>query len=366
MVTTAESYRICRHRHEEERMDPTGTIRLGRTNLQVTRLGLGTAPLGGLYDAVGDDAAVATVRRAWELGLRLFDTAPLYGAGLAERRLGAGLAGHPRDGYVLATKVGRVLVPHAATADSAGRVGSANSAGPVGSANSAAQDIYVEDSGLTPVFDFSYDATLRSIDDSLRRLGVDRIDIAHIHDPDDHYAAALNGAYRALHELREQGVIGAVSAGMNQSAMLTDFARDGDFDCFLLAGRYSLLDQSGLADLLPVAAEKGIAIIAGGVYNSGLLADPRPGATFDYAPASDELVARARRIGAVCARHGVPLPAAAIQFPFGHPAVASVAIGARSVAEIEENAAMFTHPIPSALWSELKAEKLLQEGVPTP
>lgn len=332
-------------------MDPTGTIRLGRTNLQVTRLGLGTAPLGGLYDAVGDDAAVDTVRRAWQLGLRLFDTAPLYGAGLAERRLGAGLAGLARDQYVLATKVGRVLVPRG------------TAAGPAGSAG---QDIYVEDSGLTPVFDFSYDATLRSIDDSLRRLGVDRIDIAHIHDPDDHYAAALNGAYRALHELREQGVIGAVSAGMNQSAMLTDFARDGDFDCFLLAGRYSLLDQGGLADLLPVAAEKGIAIIAGGVYNSGLLADPRPGATFDYAPASDELVTRARRIGAVCARHGVPLAGAAIQFPFGHPAVASVAIGARSVAEIEENAAMFTHPIPSALWSELKAEKLLHEGVPTP
>ncbi|BCJ34507.1 oxidoreductase [Actinocatenispora thailandica] len=331
-------------------MDPTGTIRLGRTNLQVTRLGLGTAPLGGLYDAVGDEAAVDTVRRAWQLGLRLFDTAPLYGAGLAERRLGAGLAGLDRDRYVLATKVGRVLVARGSTAG----------------ADPAGQDIYVEDSGLTPVFDFSYDATLRSLDDSLRRLGVDRIDIAHIHDPDEHYAAALDGAYRALHELREQGVIGAVSAGMNQSAMLADFARDGDFDCFLLAGRYTLLDTGGLADLLPVAAAKGIAIIAGGVYNSGLLADPRPGATFDYAPASDELVARARRIGAVCARHGVPLPAAAIQFPFGHPAVASVAIGARSVVEIEENAAMFTHPIPSALWSELKAEKLLEEGVPTP
>jgi D-threo-aldose 1-dehydrogenase len=348
MVTTARSYRICRHRHEEERMDPTGTTRLGRTNLHVTRLGLGTAPLGGLYDAVGDEPAIDTVRRAFDLGLRLFDTAPLYGAGLAERRLGAGLAGLDRDAYVLATKVGRVLVPRG-TAD-----------------DSASQDIYVEHSGLTPVFDFSYDATLRSIDESLHRLGADRIDIAHLHDPDDHYAAALDGAYRALHELREQGVIGAVSAGMNQSAMLTDLARDGDFDCFLLAGRYSLLDQGGLADLLPVAAERGIAIIVGGVYNSGLLADPRPGATFDYAPASDELVARARRIGAVCARHGVPLAAAAIQFPLGHPAVASVVIGARSVAEIEENAAMFTHPIPSALWSELEAENLLREGVPTP
>lgn len=329
-------------------MDAIGTTRLGRTNLHVTRLGLGTAPLGGLYRTVGEAQAVDTVHRAWQLGLRLFDTAPLYGSGLAERRLGAGLAGRVRDEYVLATKVGRRLVPHGSVADP------------------AVQDIYVEDSGLDPVFDFSYDGTLRSIDDSLGRLGVDRIDIAHIHDPDEHYAAALDGSYRALHELRAQGVIGAVSVGMNQSAMLARFARDADFDCFLLAGRYTLLDTGALDDLLPVAAEKGIAIIAGGVYNSGLLADPRPGATFDYLPAPAEVLDRTRRIGAVCARYGVPLAAAAIQFPLGHAAVASVAIGARSVAEIEENAAMFTHPIPSALWSELKAEKLLPEGVPTP
>ncbi|HEY3504926.1 MAG TPA: aldo/keto reductase [Actinocatenispora sp.] len=329
-------------------MDPTGTVRLGRTDLAVTRLGLGTAPLGGLFDAVGDDAAIATVRRAWEMGLRLYDTAPLYGYGLAERRLGAGLADRPREAYTLATKVGRLLVPAGSAAGSAG------------------QDVYVERSGYEPVFDYSYDATLRSVADSLGRLGVDRIDVAHIHDPDEHHDEALTGAYRALAELRAQGVIGAVSAGMNQSAMLTRFAREADFDCFLLAGRYTLLDTSGLADLLPVAAERQISVIAGGVYNSGLLADPKPGAMFDYAPAPADLVDRALAIRAVCARHGVPLKAAAIQFPLGHSAVASVVIGARSVAEIEENITMFTHPIPDQLWSELKAEKLLGEGVPTP
>lgn len=329
-------------------MDPTSTARLGRTELSVTRLGLGTAPLGGLFDRVGDEAAEATVRRAWDLGLRLYDTAPLYGYGLAERRLGAGLAGRPRADYVLATKVGRMLVPAGSAGESAG------------------QDVYVEESGLEPVFDYSYDATLRSIDDSLSRLGVDRIDVAHIHDPDEHFAEALAGSYRALAELRSQGVIGAVSAGMNQSAMLTRFAREADFDCFLLAGRYTLLDASGLADLLPVAAERQISVVTGGVYNSGLLADPRPGAMFDYAPAPAELVDRALAVRAVCERHGVPLKAAAIQFPLGHPAVASVVIGARSVAEIEENVAMFTHPIPEQLWSELKSEKLLAEEVPTP
>ncbi len=332
-------------------MDPTGRVRLGNSALEVTRLGLGTAPLGGLYQQVGDRQAVGVLCRAWELGLRLFDTAPLYGSGLAERRLGAGLAGRPRAEYVLASKVGRVLVPRDATDCTPGPGG---------------QDIYVEESGMVPVFDYSYDATRRSLADSLDRLGVERIDVAHIHDPDEHYAPALDGAYRALHELREQGVIGAVSVGMNQSGMLTRFATAGDFDCFLLAGRYTLLDTSALADLLPVALRRGISIIAGGVYNSGLLADPGPGAYYDYRPASAELVDRAVRLGQVCARHGVPLKAAAIQFPLGHPAVRTVVIGARSVAEIEENVSLFRHPIPEALWTELKTERLLAEEAPVP
>jgi D-threo-aldose 1-dehydrogenase len=328
-------------------MDPTQQVPLGTTDLTVTRLGLGTAPLGGLYAPVGDAAATATVERAWQLGLRLYDTAPLYGYGLSERRLGAALAPRDRDGYVLASKVGRVLVPR-------------------GRPESAGQDFWTEDSGVEPVFDYSYDATMRSLEESLRRLGTDRVDVLHIHDPDEHYAEALDGSYRALAELRRQGVIGAVGAGMNQAPMLARFAREGDFDCFLLAGRYTLLDQSGLAELLPLAAAKKISIIAGGVYNSGLLADPRPGAFYDYQPAPDDLVARAVAVRAVCERHGVPLKAAALQFPFGHPAVATVVIGARSPAEIEENVRMLTHPIPHDLWSELKADNLLGKEVPTP
>ena len=327
-------------------MDPTQPVRLGTTNLTVTRLGLGTAPLGGMYTPVGDAAATATVDRAWDLGLRFYDTAPLYGYGLSERRLGGALAARPRDSYVLATKVGRLLVP-AGAAD-------------------GAQEFWTEESGVEPVFDYSYDATMRSVDDSLRRLGADRIDVLHIHDPDDHYEQAIDGAYRALAELRAQGVIGAVGAGMNQGAMLARFARDGDFDCFLLAGRYTLLDQSGLDELLPLCAEKTISVVAGGVYNSGLLADPRPGAPYDYQPAPADLLDRAIAIGQVCARHGVPLKAAAIQFPFGHPAVATVVIGARSPEEIDENVRMLTHPIPDDLWSELKADNLLGEEVPTP
>jgi D-threo-aldose 1-dehydrogenase len=329
-------------------MDPTQQVRLGTTSLTVTRLGLGTAPLGGMYAPVGDAAATATVDRAWQLGLRLYDTAPLYGYGLSERRLGAALAPRPRDGYVLASKVGRLLEP------------------PQGAGDPGAQVFWTEETGVEPVFDYSYDATLRSVDDSLRRLGTDRIDVLHIHDPDDHYEQALEGAYRALAELRAQGVIGAVGAGMNQGAMLARFARDGDFDCFLLAGRYTLLDQSGLDELLPLCGARQISVIAGGVYNSGLLADPRPGAPYDYQPAPGDLLNRALALGQVCARHGVPLKAAAIQFPFGHPAVATVVIGARSPAEIEENVRMLTHPIPDDLWSELKADNLLGEEVPTP
>lgn len=328
-------------------MDPTQQVRLGTTDLHVTRLGLGTAPLGGMYAPVGDAAATATVDRSWELGLRFYDTAPLYGYGLSERRLGGTLASRPRDEYVLASKVGRLLVP-------------------VGEAAGGAQEFWTEQTGVEPVFDYSYGATMRGVEESLRRLGLDRIDVLHIHDPDDHFEQAVSGAYRALAELRSQGVIGAVGAGMNQAAMLARFAREGDFDCFLLAGRQTLLDHSGLDELLPLCAEKRISVIAGGVYNSGLLADPRPGAHYDYLPASADLLKRAIAIGRVCARHGVPLKAAAIQFPFGHPAVASVVIGARSPEEIEENVKMLTHPIPDDLWSELKADNLLAEEVPTP
>lgn len=285
------------------------------------------------------------VEGALELGLRLFDTAPLYGFGLAERRVGRVLRAAAREDYVLSTKVGRLLRPDAEP--------------------DPAQP-YRGAPAVNPVFDFGYEATLRSFDESLQRLGLDRVDIVHVHDPDQHYEAALSGAYRALDRLRSEGVIGAVGAGMNQAEMLARFAREAEFDCFLVAGRYTLLDQVALAELLPVCQERGIAVIAGGVFNSGILANPGPGAMFDYAPAPPDLIGRAGRIGEVCARWGVPLKAAAVQFPLGHPAVASVLVGCRSVEELDEDVRMFAHPVPPGLWDELKHDGLLAAGAPVP
>ncbi len=313
---------------------------------ELPSLGLGTAPLGGLYSPISDDEAQRVIEAAWNHGLRFFDTAPLYGHGNAERRLGAVLAGRPRDSYVLATKVGRLL---------------RRPASPAG------EDAYYKGTPPErPVFDFSYDGVMRSFEESLGRLGLDRIDILHLHDPDAHEAEALSGAWRALEALRSQGLVRAVGAGMNQWEMLARFAQAAPFDCFLLAGRYTLLDQSALPTLLPLCARRGVRIVAGGVYNSGLLADPRPGAKFNYDDAPPELIARARRLGDVCRAHGVPLKAAAMQFPAFHPAVASVLIGARSVAELDENLAMSRVPIPAGLWDELRRQGLIAEGAPTP
>lgn len=329
-------------------MKPRARVPLGKTKLAVTRLGLGTAPLGGLYETVGEDQADALVERAWDLGLRLFDTAPLYGYGLAERRLGRILRQKPRQRYALSTKVGRLIRPGADPEPG----------------QAFAREPAIE--ALNPVFDYGPDAIEQSLRESRERLGIERIDIAFIHDPDQHYDQALHGAYPALARLRQQGIIDAVGAGMNQAEMLAQFARAADFDVFLLAGRYTLLDQSGLHELLPLAAEKGIAILAGGVYNSGILADPRPGATYDYAPADAELLERARQLEAVAARYDVPLKVAAIQFPLGHPAVTSVVIGARSTRELDENVAAFRHPIPAALWRAFKSEGLLPAETPVP
>jgi D-threo-aldose 1-dehydrogenase len=311
----------------------------------VTRLGLGTAPLAGLFEAVPEHQALAVIERSWEAGIRFYDTAPLYGHGLAEIRVGKVLKRKPREELTLASKVGRLL-----------RAGAPPEPG----------QSFRDTPPVNPVFDFSYDGVMRSVEESRERLGLERIDILHIHDPDDHYNAALNGAYRALDRLRTDGVIAAVGAGMNQAEMLTRFALEANFDCFLLAGRYTLLDQVALKQLLPVCLEKGVAIIAGGVYNSGILADPKPGAHYNYQAAPPELIERARRIGAVCARHGVPIKAAAIQFPLGHPAVTCVVVGCRSVAQLDESIAMFELAIPPAMWQELKHEGLLGPETPTP
>ncbi|MDQ0393428.1 aldo/keto reductase [Labrys monachus] len=312
----------------------------------VPALGFGTAPLGGLYAPVSPEDAAATLELAWARGVRFFDTAPQYGNGLSERHLGAFLAAKPREDFVLATKVGRLLrVP----------------------AGAQGEDAYYKGTPPErPVFDFSYDGVMRSVEESLARLKLARVDILHIHDPDDHYEAAISGAYKALDALRSQGVIKAVGAGMNQWQMLARFAQDGVFDCFLLAGRYTLLDQSALAEFLPLCQARNIAVFAAGVYNSGILADPRAGAKFNYDDAPTPLVEKALRIEAVCRRHGVPLRAAAMQFPSAHPAVVSTLTGARNPAELGDNLDMAETSIPSALWSDLVEEGLIPAEAPLP
>ena len=314
----------------------------------MTELAFGAACIGNLFTPVTEADARAAVETAWAAGVRYFDTAPHYGLGLSERRLGAALRDRPRDSYTLSTKVGRLLEPQP---DAAGD-DLAN-----GFAVPATQ---------RRVWDFSADGVRRSIGSSLERLGLDRIDIAYLHDPDDHGPQALAEAYPALERLRTEGVLGAIGVGMNRTALLTRFVRETDVDVVLLAGRYTLLDQGGLDELLPEAGRRGVSVVVGGAFNSGLLADPRPGATFDYAAAPDALLQRALRIKAVCERHGVPLRAAALRFPLGHPAVASVLVGLRSAEEARDAAGMIGHPVPDALWAELRAEGLLPESVPVP
>jgi D-threo-aldose 1-dehydrogenase len=324
-------------------MDPDARVPLAATGVSVTQLGLGCAPLAGLYEAVSDDAAAQTVDTAWRLGVRLFDTAPLYGSGLSERRVGAALRGRPRDELVLSTKVGRLLEP-----------------------GGEGNPLFEGAPAATPVFDFSYDGALRSLEASLERLGLDRVDLVLIHDPDDHYEAAVEGAYAALERLRAERVVRAIGVGMNQSEVLVRFARDTDVDCFLVAGRYTLLDVSANVELLPLCEEKGIRVIAGGVFNSGILASGDGSGRYDYGPAAPELAERARALASVCARWDVPLQAAALQFPLGHPAVACVLVGCRSAAEVDEDARLFGLELPPELWDELRAERLLPANAPVP
>ncbi|MFN8021720.1 MAG: aldo/keto reductase [Acidimicrobiales bacterium] len=298
------------------------------------RVGLGTAPLGNLFEALSDEQAQATVDAAWDTGVRFFDTAPLYGHGLAEIRLGRALASRPRDQYVLATKVGRLL-RHVD--------------------GLRPDTIFRDVPDVDPVYDLSRDAVLRSIEESLGRLGVDRLDVVHVHDPDDHEADALATGFPTLIELRDQGVIGAVGCGMNQVEMLERFVERVDLDCLLIAGRWSLLDRRAGERLLPRCAERGIDVFVGGVFNSGLLATPSPGATFDYAPAPAHLVAAAQAMADLCASAGLTLPAAAVQFSLRHPAVSRVVLGARSPAEMRDDVAFASADVPEHLWGELDA-----------
>ncbi|MFJ2741137.1 aldo/keto reductase [Streptomyces sp. NPDC087440] len=314
---------------------------LGGSRAAVSPLGFGAATLGNLFAEVSDDDAHAAVDAAWAAGVRYFDTAPHYGLGLSERRLGAALRGRPRDTYTLSTKVGRLLEP-------------GGSGGP--------DEGFAVPADRRRVWDFSADGVRRSVEDSLHRLGLDRIDVAYIHDADecaDGGEQALREAYPALERLRSEGVIGAIGAGMNQVAPLERYLTETDADVVLCAGRYSLLDQRAGRSLLPEALRRGRSVVIGGVFNSGLLADPQPGATYDYKAAPVELLGRALRIKKIAEAHGVPLRAAALNFPFRHPAVASVLVGMRSAAEAADAAAMLAVDVPDELWGELREEGLL-------
>ncbi|MEU6860485.1 aldo/keto reductase [Glycomyces sp. NPDC046736] len=317
--------------------------RLGATDVEVSAVGLGCAPLAGLYTPVEEAVATATVDAAWDGGVRHFDTAPHYGAGLSEERLGQALAAKPREAVTLSTKLGRVLVDH-----------------------EGQWDLWSEPNGKAAVFDFSYRAAFASHLGSLERLGTDRVEIGLVHDPDDHPGAALEGTYRALAELKAAGRVGAIGIGMNSTDAAADLVSRADFDVALIAGRYTLLDQSALDKLYPLCLERGVSVIAAGVFNSGILADPSPGARFDYAGADRQVLARAQAISTICDRYDTPLRAAALQFTAAHPAVASILVGARNPAEVDDALAMYAHPIPGALWHDLKRAGLLTEEAPVP
>lgn len=300
--------------------------------LSLPRIGLGTAALGGLFEPVREEQAVATIERAWERGVRFFDTAPLYGFGRSEQFLGRVLAGRPRGEYVLATKVGRLL-----RADAPPDPG---------------QPFWRGVPALNPVFDFSRDGVLRSLEESLGRLGIDRVDVVHVHDPDDHLDEAIDDAYPALARLRDEGAIRAVGVGANRVEPLLRFLRETDVDCFLVAGRHTLLDRTATSELLPLCRERGVKVIVGGVLNSGLLAG---GTTFDYLPAGPGMLAAADRAARACEHHGVPLLAAALQFPLREPGVASVLTGARSALELDASLDALAIAVPPDLWHELGA-----------
>jgi D-threo-aldose 1-dehydrogenase len=329
---------------------------VGRTALDVTVLGLGGAPLGNLFEGLPEDRAVATVEAAYEAGIGLFDMAPQYGHGVAEHRFGRVLRGKPRDKFVLSTKVGRLLRPQ--EPDRIKRGG------------------FKSTLNFEIVHNYSYDAEMRSVEDSYQRLGMNRIDIALIHDVDvrhhgDDYDVrfkeAIAGAVPALQELKRNGVIGAIGIGVNEVEPCVRFARNAALDCYMLAGRYTLLEHGGLNDLFPLAEAQGFSLLIAGPFNSGILATgARDGAMHNYRAAAPEILDRVRKLEAVCARHGTPLATAAIQFPLGSPRVASVVTGAVHAHEIVQNVESITRHVPSDLWAELRHEGLIDPDAPVP
>lgn len=342
-------------------MNPAQRRRLGASDVEVTRLGLGAAALGNLYATVDPADATATVQAALDAGLRYLDVAPVYGLGVAEQRLGDALAAAGQPDVTLATKVGWRLDPADPAAD-------------------GDWAIWADAPALRAVMDFSPRAVRDSIEGSLRRLGRERVDVLWIHDPDEaasaggqdpnaptHLEDAMAGAYPILDELRRAGTIGAIGVGVSDAELLVEFAQAGDFDAFLLANRYTLLEQEPLHRLLPLCERKGISIVIGGAFNSGILATGAvDGARYDYGPAPQPVLERVRRLEAACARHAVDLPAAALQFPLAHPVVASLIFGARSAREVQDNVRFAAQQIPAAFWSDLRQEGLIDPDAPVP
>jgi D-threo-aldose 1-dehydrogenase len=332
-------------------IDVAERAKVGRTDLVVPRIGLGTAVLGNFQQAISDEAAISVLDRALAAGVRYLDTAPLYGHGLAERRVGRAVAAIPRDELTVSTKVGRLLREGAPRDESQYHDG---------------VPYYKDVPSAGPVWDFTEDGIRRSVAESLERTGAGRFDVLLMHDPDDHLTEARSTGYHALRDLRAEGAVHAIGAGMNSSAPLAELVGACDLDVVLLAGRYTLLDQTAMRDLMPLCAERGVSVVVGGVFNSGILVDPVPGAQYNYLPAAADVLAKAAAIRAVCERHGVPIAAAAVQFPLAHPRVCTVLIGPRTIDELEMDLSLFDVEIPSHLWTDLRREGLLGDDVPTP
>ncbi len=332
------------------------------TDLAFSVVGLGMGPIGDFYDILDEKTTISTVEQAYKCGVRLFDTSPHYGNGLSEARLGAGLRNIPRNDVIVSTKIGRVMDPMGK---------------PIERNKDAYSPGFAGGFPHVPRFDYSYDGTMRSIEQSLLRTGLGRFDIILIHDcdvwthgkaeADNKFKDAMNGAYVALEKLRREKVVGAIGFGINEADTCVKFARAGDFDIAMMAGRYSLLVQTGLDEFLPLATEKKMGVMLAGVFNSGILAiGAVPGARFDYAPASPEIMDRVRRIEAICTAHGTSIRRAALQFSMAHPTVVSVVLGAVKPEEAEANAADASRKVPVGLWSDLKSAGLLNKAAPTP
>lgn len=337
-------------------MKPDDKRKFGRVDLDVTAFAFGTAPVGNIFRGIDEVTSDAMFQRAWDAGVRYYDTAPMYGHGLSELRTGQSLRWRRRDDYVLASKVGRILKP----------------------ARRESIDFapWVNAAPFTSHFDYSYDGTMRSFEDSLQRMALERMDIVFIHDIDvftrgkdqpDVFKEAMDGCYKALARLRDEKVVKAIGVGVNEWQVCQAALEARDFDCFLLAGRYTLLEQEALDTFLPLCEKRGAAVVVGGGFNSGILATgARPGAKYNYSPAPADIMDKVARIETVCAEFNVPLPAAALQFVVAHPAVPSFCAGTRTVEQLDQNLAWFSHPIPTEFWATLKARGLLREDAPVP